>query len=113
MLTGTNVARIRKQRGWSQQYLALKSNVNKPYISEYEAGIRPQLPPEMLKRITEVLLGEPAGRTSPRIVPDKGRFRLVLRDKDGNDYRLKSSSVQWTEDDGTTYTMFLGEVGPG
>ena len=112
MLSGAQVATIRKQHGWSQQYLALKSEVNKAYISEYESGVRPSLPPEMLQRITDVLRQEPAGRTSPSIERHGRSSRLVLRDANGNEYLPKIASVHWTEDDGTTYSIYLGEPEP-
>ncbi len=114
MLTGAEVAAIRNQHGWSQQYLARKSGVNKAYISEYESGVRPTLPSKMLQRMRDALLAAPAGRTSPSIERRAGRLRLVLRDTNGNEVVVpKLASVQWTEGDGTTYTMYLGESEPG
>ena len=110
MLTGAQVAEIRKQRGWSQQHLAILSGVNKAYISEYEAGVRPELPPHMAERLAATLLEAPAGRTKASIETRGTRPRLVLRDAEGNIYRPKVASVQWTEDDGTSYSMYLGEV---
>ena len=112
MLSGAQVATIRKQRGWSQQYLALKSEVNKAYISEYESGVRPSLPPKMLQRITAVLDAGPAGRTSPTIEQRRGRLRLVLRDPDGNEILPETASLHWTEADGTSYSMYLGDPEP-
>lgn len=69
MLTGKRVAEIRKAAGLSQQELAFRSGVNKAYISEYETGIRPELPPEMMGRIEQTLLAaeSPMGRTHPAI----------------------------------------------
>jgi len=113
MLSGAQVAAIRKQRGWSQQYLALQSGVNKAYISEYESGVRPTLPPEMMERIGDTLLAEPVGRTSPTIERRGGHLRLILHDSQGNEVLVpKVASVQWTEDDGSTYSMYLGETEP-
>lgn len=113
MLSGAQVAAIRKQRGWSQQYLAIQSDVNKAYISEYESGVRSTLPPDMLQRISAVLLAEPAGHISPSIEPKQGRLRLILRDAQGNEVLVpKLASVQWTEADGSTYTMYLGDIEP-
>ena len=112
MLTGAQVAEIRKQRGWSQQHLAILSGVNKAYISEYESGVRAELPPHMLERLGAALIEEPAGRTSPSIERRDERPRLVLRDAVGNEYLPKAASVQWTEDDGTTYSIYLGAVAP-
>ena len=107
MLTGAQVAEIRTQRGWSQQYLAIQSRVNKAYISEYESGVRPTLPPEMLERISAVLA---AGRTSAAIKRRGGRPRLILRDADGNEFLPRVASVHWTENDGTSYSIYLGEI---
>jgi transcriptional regulator with XRE-family HTH domain len=112
MLSGSQVAAIRKQRGWSQQYLAIQSGVNKAYISEYESGVRSTLPPDMMERISAVLLAEPAGRTSASIERREGRLRLVLRDPQGHESLPKIASVQWTEHDGTTYSIYLGEAEP-
>ena len=109
MLSGARLAIIRRQRGWSQQYLALQSGVNKAYISEYETGIRPSLPPDMMARIVAVVNAEPAGRTSPTIRRKNGRLRLVLQDADGNEYFPDIASVHWSEDDGTSYGIYLGE----
>lgn len=110
-LTGDQVATIRKQRGWSQQYLAIQSGVNKAYISEYETGVRDSLPPAMAEQLRTALLTEPAGRTNPSIERHGGRLRLVLRDQNGVPYVPPVASVQWTEEGGGTYTMFLGDVG--
>ena len=109
MLTGTRVAAIRKQLGWSQQYLAIQSGVNKAYISEYESGVRPTLPPDMLHRI-DITLVDPAGRASPSIEPREGRLRLVPYDAHGNELDTPTiASVHWTQADGTPYAMFLGD----
>ena len=112
MLTGARVAEIRRQRGWSQQYVAIQSSVNKAYISEYESGVRSTLPPEMLERISVVLSSGPAGRTSPAIKRREGQLRLILRDADGNEFVPTVASAQWTESDGTTYSIYLGEIEP-
>jgi transcriptional regulator with XRE-family HTH domain len=112
MLTGAQVALIRKKLGWSQQRLAIESGVNKAYISEYESAVRATLPPDMLDRLSAALV-EPSGRTSPCIEWRAGRPRLVLRDADGNEVLApKLASVLWTEPDGTTYSMYLGDPDP-
>jgi len=110
LLSPAEAARIRKERGWSQQYLASQSGVNKAYISEYESGIRPNLPQEMIERLSAILLAPPAGRVRAQIAEYRGRNRLILTDSQGNVFRPKVASVHWTEDDGTSYTMYLGEV---
>jgi hypothetical protein len=84
--------------------------VNKAYISEYESGIRPNLPEEMLRRISAVLLGEPAGRVSIQIADKDGRRRLLLIDADGNKYWPKVASLHWTEESGASYSIYLGDV---
>ncbi len=112
MLSGARVAIIRKQRGWSQQYLAVQSGVNKAYISEYESGTRPSLPPDMMARLEDTLAAQPAGHASPSIKRVGSRSRLVLHDSDGNEYRPKVASVHWVEDDGTEYSIYLGEPEP-
>ncbi len=110
MLSGREVAAIRRQRGWSQQYVANRSGVNKAYISEYESGVRENLPDKMRRSLEEMLLADPAGKAGARIALIDGRQRLILRDKDDNEFTPSTASVQWEEGD-TTYTMYLGEVG--
>jgi transcriptional regulator with XRE-family HTH domain len=111
MLKGSQVAAIRKHRGWSQQYLAVRSGVNKAYISEYESGVRLMLEPKALAQIEAVLLGDPPGRwTRPRIEEYDGRLRLVLEDRAGKLHLPPVASVQWTEKDSTTNSIFLGAV---
>lgn len=49
---GMRIAYLRKQKGWSQEDLALEANVNKNYISDLERGTRnPSL--EILERIAD------------------------------------------------------------
>lgn len=110
-LTGPEVAKIRKQLGWSQQQLSVASGVTRPYISEYEAGIRPNLPPHMLLALTKTLLQPPAGRTTAALVRDaSGHLRLQLTTPSGDVVLPENASVQWTEADGTSYSMFVGRV---
>jgi transcriptional regulator with XRE-family HTH domain len=110
MLSGREVQRIRKSKNLSQQDLAFRSRVNKAYISEYESGVRPELPPHMMRALEDTLLERaPAGFTRPSLVTRAGRRRLRLTDPDGNEYFPKIASLQWTEDDGTTYSIFLGD----
>ena len=114
MLSGPQARDIRTALGMSQQELALRARVNKAYISEFETGIREVLPADMLERLEGVLLAAqrgPAGRTSPSIEPHGEHLRLVLRDRGDNAYWPRIASVQWTEEDGSTYSMFLGERG--
>jgi transcriptional regulator with XRE-family HTH domain len=39
-LVGLNVAKIRKDRGWSQEQLAFECKIHRTYISGVERGIR-------------------------------------------------------------------------
>lgn len=110
MLTGQDVQRIRKAKNLSQQELAFLSGVNKAYLSEFESGIRPSLPAPMADALERALLDPPAGRTRPEIIRKDGRQRLRLTDSDGNQFWPDVASVQWTESDGTTYSIFLGEA---
>jgi transcriptional regulator with XRE-family HTH domain len=109
LLKGSQVAAIRKHRGWSQQYLAIQSGVNKAYISEYESGVRLNLPTKMLGRIEAVLFTGPDHWT-PRIKENNGRPELVLEDQKGKKYVPPIASVQWTDKDGNTHSIFLGAI---
>lgn len=111
MLTGKRIAELRKAAGLSQQALAFRSEVNKAYISEYETGIRPDLPPEMLERIEHQLLAAEtaAGHTHPTIEYSGPHPRLVLTNRRGERSTPLIASVRWTEDDGTSYSLFVGD----
>lgn len=39
-LVGRNTARIRKERGWTQEFLAERSGLSQQYISGLESGYR-------------------------------------------------------------------------
>src|SRR5688572_7003360 len=98
MLTGPDVQRIRKAKNLSQQELAFRSGVNKAYISEYESGIRRDLPAPMLQALEDTLFERaPAGFTRPSLITRGGRTRLKLTDPDGDEYFPAVASVQWTE----------------
>ncbi len=113
MMTGSEVAAVRQQHGWSQQYLASVSGVNKPYISEYESGARLQLPAPMMEALEEALLKPPAGRVRARIEIVDGRSRLVLYDANNAKALTPDvASVHWTESDGTDYSIYLGKTNP-
>ena len=111
MMTGHEVAEVRHQRGWSQQHLSLISGVNKAYISEYESGIRPQLPAHMMEALEGALLKPPAGRVRAQIAQRNGRSRLVLYDANGAEVLMPdTASVHWTEADGSEYSIYLGNA---
>jgi transcriptional regulator with XRE-family HTH domain len=110
LLSPTEVSEIRKARSWSQQYLSQLSGVNKAYISEYESGVRPMLPEEMLERLSRVLLAAPAGRAHLQFEDADGHQRLVVIGTDGTAIRPRLATVHWTEEDGTSFTMFVGDV---
>ena len=49
---GMRITYLRKQKGWSQEDLALEANINKNYISDLERGRRnPSL--EILERLAD------------------------------------------------------------
>lgn len=49
---GMRIAYLRKQKGWSQEDLALEANINKNYLSDLERGRRnPSL--EILERLAD------------------------------------------------------------
>jgi transcriptional regulator with XRE-family HTH domain len=109
-LTGAEVRRLRTRNGWSLQYLANLSGVNKAYLSEFENGQR-TLPQQMVDSVRSALLREPPGRATPTIVPDHGHNRLVFIDPaTGHEiYRPRVAHITWTDDDGTSYRMYVGE----
>ncbi len=108
-MTGSQVAEVRQQRGWSQQYLASQSGVNKAYISEYESGVRAQLPARMMEALENALLNPPAGRARAEIKVRGGRSRLILYDANNVEILVPdTASVHWTESDGTEYSIYLG-----
>ena len=112
-MTRTKVAEVRQQRGWSQQHLSTLSGVNKAYISEYESGVRLQLPAQMMEALESTLLNPPAGRVTARIEPRDGRNRLVLFDANNVEVLVPDeASVHWTEGDGTEYSIYLGKTNP-
>lgn len=111
ILTPAEARRLRERNGWSLQYLANQSGVNKAYLSEFETGQR-SLPADALQRLNDLLTREPAGRATPKFVRDSDdRLRLIFVDpKTGKESsRPRTAHLKWTEDDGTTYTMYLGE----
>ena len=51
---GMRITYLRKNKGWSQEDLALEANINKNYISDLERGRRnPSL--EILERLADAL----------------------------------------------------------
>ena len=110
-LTGAEARRLRIRNDWSLQYLANLSGVNKAYLSEFENGQR-SLPPATLEPLQRLLVQQqPAGHASPKIIRDKNHYRLIFFDpKTGKEKsRPPIAHIKWTEDDGTTYTMYVGE----
>lgn len=111
-LTGRRARELRARNGWSLQYLANISGINKAYLSEFENGQR-TLPPGDLERLHGLLEQEQppaAGRATPKLVVDGSRHRLVFVDSRGRTaYEPESAHLEWVEDDGTTYRMYLGK----
>jgi transcriptional regulator with XRE-family HTH domain len=110
-LTAAEARRLRMRNDWSLQYLANLSGVNKAYLSEFENGQRP-LPPATLELLHQLLVQQqPAGYAAPKIIPDKNHYRLIFFDsKTGKEKsRPPIAHIKWIEDDGTTYTMYVGE----
>ena len=111
-MTPDSVRNRRLRNDWSLQDLANASGINKAYLSEFENGKR-KLPEEALERLAAVL--DPvqvAGTARPQLVVESGRHRLVFFDDSGAEtYRPSVAHIRWTEADGTTYTMFVGDPG--
>lgn len=110
ILTPAEARGLRQRNGWSLQYLANVSEINKAYLSEFETGQR-SLPADSLEKLKDLLTQPPVGRATPEIRLRDGRLRLVFIDpKSGSEqYVPPAAHLKWTEDDGTTYTMYLGE----
>ncbi len=109
-LTGAEARRLRIRNDWSLQYLANQSGINKAYLSEFETGQR-TLPPELVDLLWRLLIQELAGRATPEIILDKKHYRLRFVDPVTGEERSRprSAHIKWTEDDGSTYTMYVGE----
>ena len=108
-LTGPEAKTLRTRNDWSLQYLANLSGINKAYLSEFENGLR-TLPADRLAELTRLLTEGPAGTASPEFVFDKGYRQLRFVDAEGKEVlRPQRAFLTWTESDGTTYRMFIGE----
>ena len=109
-LTGPRLIEIRKVLGLSQQALALRSGVNKAYISEYETEIR-TLPADSVARIKAALMpiATAAGHTEPRVKRlGGGDPRLVLLTGAGELALPEVVVVLWIDGDGTKQRLFVG-----
>jgi len=111
-VTAEEIRRLRTRNNWSLQDLANRSGVNKAYLSEFESGKR-KLPDDVLAQLVAVLESPIAGRARPKFVYDgSGHSRLVFIDENGQETdRPAIAHLTWTEVDGTSYTMFVGERG--
>jgi len=109
-LTGGEARRLRVRNGWSLQYLANLSGINKAYLSEFENGQR-TLPPDKLELLKRLLIQQPAGRAAPRIIADKNHHRLIFVDPATGEElsRPPIAHIKWTDESGSTYTMYVGE----
>jgi transcriptional regulator with XRE-family HTH domain len=54
-----NLRRLRADKGWSQEELAFKADVNRSYLARVEAG-RPYVGLEVIGKLAEALKVEPA-----------------------------------------------------
>lgn len=99
----------RLRQDWSLQDLAIHSGINKAYLSEYENGKR-RLSEEQLQSLDRAFAKYTAvGSARPRLEHKGDHFRLVFVDAEGNEYyRPGIAHLRWIEDDGTAYTMFVG-----
>ena len=109
-ITGSGARDLRRRNGWSLQMLANLSGINKAYLSEFENGLR-TLPEGEAERLAGLLeQGKPAGQARARLVEIEGATRLEFVDEQGNlIIRPRLAIVEWTEEDGSTYRMFVGE----
>lgn len=101
----------RLRNDWSLQDLANRSGVNKAYLSEFESGKR-KLPADVVEQLAAALESqERAGTARPQLVEEGGRHRLVFVDQRGKEIiRPKVAHIRWAEADGTTYSMFVGDL---
>lgn len=101
---------LRARNNWSLQDLANHSGINKAYLSEFENGKR-KLTDEQHARLDEVFEKfKPAGSARPALHAKDGHWRLVFVDSAGNvTYEPPIAHVSWTEFDGTSYSMFVGD----
>ena len=104
------VRALRIRHNWSLQDLANHSGINKAYLSEFENGKR-KLPEEHLAAIEDAFdRYKPAGSARPSLKSVAGHWRLVFVDEHGNEtFSPPTAHITWTERDGTSYTMFVGE----
>ena len=109
-LSPAEARRLRERNDWTLQYLANKSGINKAYLSEFENGLR-VLADDLLVKLKQALTQEAAGKATPSLVSEGGHSRLVFINPETKEvYRPRVAHLKWTEDDGTTYTMYLGET---
>lgn len=104
------VRSLRIRHNWSLQDLANHSGVNKAYLSEFENGKR-KLPEAQLRAIREAFdRYTPAGSARPALRSIGGHWRLVFLDESGKEMFVPHTAhISWTESDGTSYTMFVGD----
>ena len=109
-VTPSEVRARRVRNNWSLQDLANHSGINKAYLSEFENGKR-LLPDAQLHAIDEAFTRfRPAGRARPTLTVIDGHWRLVFIDEHGNEVsRPTTAHLTWTESDGTSYSMFVGD----
>ena len=109
-LTGPEARRLRTRNNWSLQYLANRSGINKAYLSEFEHGHR-TLAQEQVDLLRRLLNDETAGHATPRLIVENNHHRLIFIDPDTEKVKSRPpvAHIRWTDESGTTYTMYVGE----
>jgi transcriptional regulator with XRE-family HTH domain len=107
-LTPAEAKRLRNRHGWSLQFLAKQTEVNKAYLSEFENGLRP-LSHDDLHRVSSFLKQPISGRGTPQIQEVDGHTRLVFLDAQHEISDIPfTASIEWAEEDGVTWRMYIG-----
>jgi transcriptional regulator with XRE-family HTH domain len=108
--TGADARNLRARNRWSLQELANRTGINKAYLSEWENGHR-RLPDDQVQHLREVLVGgAPVGRAAAELRRnDEGHLRLTFVGPGGEMMQPRIAYLEWTESDGTSYKMFIGE----
>lgn len=110
-VTPQEVRARRLRFDWSLQDLAYQSGVNKAYLSEYENGKRALSEAQLEAIDTAFSKHDDVGTARPTLQNIRGKMRLVFVDAQGNfSYQPEIAHLRWTEADGSTYTLFVGNA---
>jgi DNA-binding XRE family transcriptional regulator len=110
-VTPEELRQLRARHDWSLQDLANHSGINKAYLSEYENEKR-RLSDDQLEMVANAFSKhQHAGASRPRLVWE-GRTKLVFVNASGQLYRPPIAHLRWIEDDGRSYSMFVGNGEP-